>query len=246
MAFQEKTAQSVLCVICHQPIDLSKFGTGRFLLDKEFVACPNSHLVHRTCLQQWIPQSKKCPVCYDDYDLKVIELFEEYLRQMELDKQRHLDVQQEKADREREREESDKEFDAETHEILNKAEALLNNEKYGEAVNLLWDLHDQKKYPMKDTRNLYIILQIAVVYYNSGQYPLGLRQLNKIIKVDYEYPLVFYYMGMCYSGLEMSDKVKWAMDRAVLHTARLVEKDERYQPFLDEINSILDSLKKNQ
>ena len=59
-----------------------------------------------------------------------------------------------------------------------------------------------------------------------------MRQLNRIIKINYEYPLAFYFLGLCYKEMDMNDKVKCAMERALLHTERLAKKDARYETSL--------------
>ncbi len=218
------------------PIELMNFGMGENILEQNYVGCPNAHLVHRDCLKKWIIHSQNCPVCHEKYDIKIIQIFEEYLAQKEADKHR-LEKQKERALDEslNQPEKIDPEFE----EKFNRAEGLAKQQNFQAAMNIYWDILEQKKYSQADPKTLRVILHLGLAYYKMGKYAQCIRQLMKIIKIDYDYPLVFYFLGLTYEQLEMNDKIKWAMERALKNAEKLATTNEVYSKYVVDIKKRL-------
>ncbi len=230
---QKKQSQ---CVICHQPIDLSKFGESEIILENKYVGCPNGHLVHTECLKDWMTQSDKCPVCHEKYDIHVINVFTDYLKQVEEDRKR----KEKEAKLKEEREKATKDnFDPENEKKFNKALVLIDKGKYKSAINILWDILDEQKYTNKDPRYLKLLFHLGRGYYKMEKPTLAIRQLMKLVKLDFHYPLGFYYLGLSYEKVSLLDKAKWAYNRS-LNTLETISKEQgHYVSFIENIQSRL-------
>ena len=228
---------SVLCVICHQPISLSNFGMGRTVLEQDYVGCPNGHLTHKTCLQQWIVHSKSCPVCHEPYDMRIIDIFNSYLQQIEEDK-KQAEVQKRVLEEQQAQIISmGNQMEPEFVEKFKRAEKLVEEQNFSAAINLYWDILDQAGWTDKDTRRLQIILHLSIVYIKMGKQALAIRQLMKIVKHDYNYPLAFYFLGVSYIDIGLPDKAKWAFERALPNTQKLAEDDSYYDAFITDMQT---------
>ncbi len=230
----------VSCVICHLPIDLTHFG--REQVTKNFVGCSNSHLVHYECLKKWIPHSSKCPVCAESYDTKVINVFSEHLEQLEKDckeaEQRDREFQAKKEEMMQASQEEDPEY----LEKFERVEKLISQMKYMEALNLVWDMIDIYKFKLKDPRYPKVLFFLSYTYYKLKKHGQAIQQLMKLIKIDFNYPLAFYYLGLNYEEMGLLDKVKWAYDRSLLQIEKLSETHDYYRPFLEDIQLRLKNL----
>ncbi|WP_457919294.1 hypothetical protein [Candidatus Lokiarchaeum ossiferum] len=229
-------SSSTSCMICHMPIELTNFGMGENILEQNYVGCPNAHLVHRECLKRWIIHSQNCPVCHEKYDIKIIQIFEEYVAQKEADKERS---KQQKQDSQRKTLDQPEQIDPEFEEKFNRAENLAKQQNFEAAMNIYWDILEQNKYPKDDGKTLRVVLHLGLAYYKMGKYAQCIRQLMKIIKIDYNYPLVFYFLGLTYEQLEMADKTKWAMERAKINAEKLSSKNDKYTKYLADIKKRL-------
>ena len=230
----------VSCVICHGPIDLSNFG--REQVTKNFVGCPNGHLCHYDCLKKWIINSSNCPVCAEPYDTKVINIFNEYLEQLEKDcKGAEIREGELQAKKDKLKQASQKEV-PEYLEKFERIEKLISQSKYMEALNLLWDIIDIYKFKLKDPHYPKVLFFLSYIYYKLKKYGQAIQQLMKLIKIDFNYPLAFYYLGLNYEEMGLLDKVKWAYDRSLLQIEKLSESHDYYKPFLKDLQIRLKNL----
>jgi tetratricopeptide (TPR) repeat protein len=238
MATVTPSQTNMLCVICHQPINLTHFGMGRVILEQNYVGCPNGHLLHRECLKHWIVKNRDCPVCHEPYDVRVISVYNDYLNQLDADRKvaeerkRQLESQAAVA---QDQPAADPDYEAK----MQQAEQYALKEDFTAAMNIYWDILDQKKYPEKDARHLRLLLHLALVYYRMGKFAMSVKQLMNLVKIDFEYPLAFYYLGMSYEEVDLPDKAKWAYERALINAQKLVEKDKQFEPYVVDIGQRL-------
>ena len=225
-----------LCIICHSPVAVPVTATSNLTLGLEYVSCPNLHYLHNDCVKKWLEHSDKCPVCHDQYDNGVLEEFTSYIesqkKQKEDAKRRQEQLQEEEI------REATKES-AEYVEEFQKALTFFEQNNYKATLDKLWALYDANYYPKKDPRTLKIQFYISLTFYSLGKYAQSVQQLMNIAKIDFEYPLVFYYLGLSYYELEIADKTKWAFDRALHNTTKLAEKDPSYQAYIPKIEEFL-------
>ena len=64
----------------------------------------------------------------------------------------------------------------------------------------------------------------------------------KLVKIDFNYPLAFYYLGLNYEEMGLLDKVKWAYDRSLLQIEKLSETQDFYKPFLEDLQQRIKNL----
>jgi tetratricopeptide (TPR) repeat protein len=232
---------NILCVVCHQPIMINNFGTGKIILEQNYVGCPNGHLVHRDCLKQWIIHSKSCPVCHTEYNMRIINVFNDYVKQVKEDK-----LRAEKLKEQRLIEESktvDELDEPEFKETFMRAEKLVQEGNFSGATNIYWDVIDQKKYGQKDPRFKKILLFLSIAYLKMGKAAMAVRQLMKLVKIDYSYPLSFYYLGVSYSEVGLPDKEKWALERSLNNITKVMsDNPSYYEGFYADIQSRLKKL----
>ncbi len=218
--------KSPQCVICYSPISQNE--------NEELIECLNDHPAHRSCLQKWIVHSDLCPVCSMPYSPEVLASFQTF-------KEEHAD--QKIADAEREKQEQLKQ---EQEELLkkinpdftrkyNEADKLMKSKQYEPALEIFWDIIDQKYFPPKDQRILRTSLNIGLIYYRQGKHPQCIKQLMKIVKIDFSFPLAFYFLGLSYDQLGLTDKMIWALDRALTNTEQLSQENPKYQKFVTDI-----------
>lgn len=233
-------AKVMPCCICHGPIDLSHFG--REHVTKNFVGCPNGHLVHYECLKKWISHSTKCPLCFEEYDTHVISVFNEYLEQLEKDRIEAEKREQELQAKKEKMKQASQEEDPEYLEKFERMEKLISIEKYTEALNLLWDMIDIYKFANRDPRYPKILFFLAYTFYKLKKHGQAIQQLMKLVKINFNYPLAFYYLGLNYEEMGLLDKVKWAYDRSLLQIEKLSETQDYYKPFLEDLQQRLKNL----
>lgn len=230
----------VLCVICHSPIDLTNFGRGDII--KNYVGCPNGHLIHYECLKKWINTSQNCPVCHEKYEMLVINIFREYLDQIERD--RNAAEERKRIFKEKETLEASKTYsiDPEFEKKISHVTSLFTQGSYSEALNLLWDMHDSVKYSQNDPCYLLLLFNISMVYYSLKKPAQSIQQLMKLIRIDFKYPLAFYYLGLNYQEIGLKTKAKWAFDRALLQISQLTKTQEDYKSYVADIKERLASI----
>ncbi len=223
------------CVICYTPITQNPSGG-----EEELIECLNDHPVHRNCLSKWIVHSDLCPVCSMPYSPNILASFQSFKEQhadqqtanIELKKQEQL---------KREQEELLKKINPEFTRKYNEADKLMKSKQYETALEIFWDIIDQKYFPPQDQRILRTSLNIGLIYHRQGKHPQCIKQLMKIVKIDFNFPLAFYFLGLSYDQMGMMDKMKWALDRALKNTEQLSQDNPKYQKFVADIQSRLKS-----
>ncbi|MHA1745178.1 MAG: hypothetical protein ACTSWW_04205 [Promethearchaeota archaeon] len=241
----EPTEETVshLCIICHSPVAVPVSSTSNLTLGLEYVSCPNLHYLHYDCVKKWLERSDKCPVCHEQYDKGVLAEFESYVESQKKEKEeakRRQNAQQ-KAQQEAKKREAQEES-SEYVEIFQKALTYFEEDKFEATLDTLWALYDAEYYPKSDRRMLKVLFYISLTYYSIGKYAQSVQQLMNIAKIDFEYPLVFYYLGLCYLELEITDKTKWAFVRALNNTKKLAETDPKYLPYVPKIEAALNTI----
>ena len=186
------------CIICHLNINEHT---------DSFKSCINLHLVHKKCLAEWLMHSHSCPLCSEPYSQEIIDQFKDYKHQKEQEKQAVLEKKLE--------EESQKKMQAVASKILflkviESIEQLIEAEKYNEAIEKLLNLYNENS---NDEKNLKLLFLLGKVNYLKRRYDMTINFLFKLVKIKYDYPDGFLYLGKAYEKLGLNDKAQWAFDR---------------------------------
>jgi len=72
-----------------------------------------------------------------------------------------------------------------------------------------------------------------------AKYGLAIRQFMTLVKIDYNYPLAFYFLGLCYEKIEIYDKAHWAFVRAQRNLESLCQTNIQYKKYLEEVQKKL-------
>lgn len=221
---------TVSCVICHMQVGLLSFEINS-VIQREYVGCPNGHIVHRECLKKWLIHNKSCPLCQIEYNVQIISIFNEYLDQMKKDQQDAA----ERAKRLKEQEELKKKegptLDPEQQDKFQRAEKLAKEKNFSAALNIFWDLAETLEKTPKHPGYLKVLLNIGMINYATGNYAVAVNQLMKLVRIDFKYPLGFYYLGLCYEKIGMPDKAKWAYERALPTLQEKAKEDPNFDRF---------------
>jgi tetratricopeptide (TPR) repeat protein len=186
------------CIICHLNINEN--------IDS-FKACENLHLVHKHCLAEWLTHSHNCPLCSEPYSQELIAEFKDYMDKKEQEKQEAIDKELQK--------ESMKKMQDVTTKILflkniERIEKLVEEEKYNEAIDILLDMYEENSI---EEQNLNVLFLLGKANYLKGRYDLSINFLFKLVKIRYDYPDGFLYLGKSYEQLGLKEKAQWAFDR---------------------------------
>lgn len=186
------------CIICHLNINEHT---------DSFRSCRNSHLVHKSCLAEWLLHSQNCPLCNEPYSQEIIDQFKDYTDKKEKEKQAALDKKLQ--------EESQKKMQAVADKIvflkfIESIEQMIEDEKFNEAIEKLLDLYNENS---TDEKDLKILFLLGKANYLKGRYDMTINFLFKLVKIKYDYPDGFLYLGKAYEKLGLKDKALWAFDR---------------------------------
>ncbi|MHA1885371.1 MAG: hypothetical protein ACXAAI_10050 [Promethearchaeota archaeon] len=186
------------CIVCHLEINIS--GDSYF-------ECDNGHPIHSKCLTQWIMHSQNCPLCSDPYPRNVLAMFEEYMEYKEREKQEALEDKQ--------KEEAAEKMKQVANNIvflkyIDSIEKLINDENYTVALDLLMESYNENA---TDDKDLKILFLLGKLNYLRGRYDLAINFLFKLVKVKFDYPDGFFFLGRAYEALGMKDKADWAYKR---------------------------------
>lgn len=186
------------CIVCHLNIDDES---------DSHLACDNDHPVHKYCLAEWLMHSDRCPLCSDPYPQNLIDQFKDYKDQKEKEKQKAIDKERE--------EEAHKKMEGAVKKAIflkfvESIEDLIKEEKYDEAIdNLLGEYQEN----VVDDKNLNLLFLLGKANFLKGRYDLTINFLFKLVKIRFDYPDGFLYLGKAYEKLNLHDKAKWAFDR---------------------------------
>lgn len=218
-----------LCVICHSPIENNESEPR-----DELIECPNEHPAHRNCLKMWIVHSDLCPVCHEPYHAEILQSFADFKQENAVKKQEE-EARKQEEQMHREQEELLKQINPEFTQKYNKADGLMKSKKFPEALTLFWEIIDANYFPPQDQRILRTFLNIGLIYYKQGKHAQAIKQLMKIVKIDFNFPLAFYFLGLSYDQLGMVEKMTWALERALKNTQKLSEENPKYAKFVTDI-----------
>ena len=186
------------CIVCHLNIDDDSNSR---------INCNNDHPVHSYCLAEWLLHSDRCPLCSDPYPQNVIDQFKDYKDQKEKEKQDAIDKELE--------EEAKKKMEGAVKKaialkFIESVEVLLEEKKYAEAIDILFDEYKENA---RDEKSLNVMFLIGKANFLKGRYDLTITFLMKLVKIKFDYPDGFLYLGKAYEKLNLHDKAKWAFDR---------------------------------
>ena len=186
------------CIVCHLNIDENTDSLFK---------CNNDHPVHKYCLAEWLMHSPNCPLCSDPYPQSVIDQFKDYMEKKEQEKQTALDKELQK--------ESQKKMQEVANKIvflkfIDTIEQQIEEEKYNEAIEKLLDEYNESSV---DDRNSNILFLLGKANFLKGRYDLTISFLFKLVKIRFDYPDGFLYLGKAYEKLGLKDKAQWAFDR---------------------------------
>ena len=186
------------CIVCHLTIDENA--------DSLF-QCNNEHPLHKYCLAEWLMHSQNCPLCSDPYPQSVVDQFKDYKEQKEKEKQEALDEELQKK--------SMKKMEGAIQKVIflkfiESIEVLSDEEKYVEAIDMLLGVYKENAI---DDNNLTILFLLGKINFLKGRYDLTINFLFKLVKIRFDYPDGFLYLGKAYEKLNLHDKAKWAFDR---------------------------------
>ncbi|MFX1501845.1 MAG: hypothetical protein ACFFDH_12850 [Promethearchaeota archaeon] len=186
------------CIVCHLDIDENS--------DSHF-KCNNDHPVHKYCLAEWLIHSHSCPLCSEPYSQNLINQFKDYMDKKEQEKQVALDKELEL--------ETIKKMQQATKEIIFQKfieinEKKIEQEQYDEVIEKLLNRYDDNSV---DENNLKVLFLLGKANYLKGRYDLAINFLFKLVKIRFDYPEGFLFLGKAYEKLGLTDKAKWAYDR---------------------------------
>ena len=186
------------CIICHLNIDENT---------DSFKGCKNLHLVHKTCLAEWLMHSQNCPLCSEPYPQSLIDQFKDYKEKKEKEKQDALDKELHKESMKKVEEIASKIVFLKFIETI---ETLIEEEKYNEAIDKLLDSYSET---VIDDNNLNALFLLGKANFLKGRYDLAINFLFKLVKIRFDYPDGFLLLGKAYEKIGLKDKAQWAYDR---------------------------------
>ena len=186
------------CIVCHLNIDE--------ITDSHY-ECDNGHPVHKYCLAEWLMHSQNCPLCSDPYPQSIISQFKDYMEKKEQEKQAALDKEAQIESQKKMQEVADKIVFL---KYLEEIEQKIEEEKYNEAIETLLDEYNESSV---DDKNLDVLFLLGKANFLKGRYDLTISFLFKLVKIRFNYPDGFLYLGKAYEKLGLKDKAQWAFDR---------------------------------
>jgi tetratricopeptide (TPR) repeat protein len=134
-------------------------------------------------------------------------MFEEYMEYKEREKQEALEDKQ--------KEEAAEKMKQVANNIvflkyIDSIEKLINDENYTVALDLLMESYNENA---TDDKDLKILFLLGKLNYLRGRYDLAINFLFKLVKVKFDYPDGFFFLGRAYEALGMKDKADWAYKR---------------------------------
>jgi tetratricopeptide (TPR) repeat protein len=186
------------CIICHLNINENT---------DSFKSCENLHLVHKTCLAEWLLHSHNCPLCSEPYPQSLIDQFKDYKEEKEREKQDALDKELKLESMKKVQEVANKVVFLKFIETIEK---LIEEENYNEAIDKLLDSYSETAI---DDNNMKILFLLGKANFLKGRYDLAINFLFKLVKIRFDYPEGFLLLGNAYEKIGLKDKAQWAYDR---------------------------------
>ena len=89
-------------------------------------------------------------------------------------------------------------------------EYLIDEKKYNDAIDLLMESYTDRS---SDEENLKILFLLGMANYLRGRYDLAINFLFKLVKLKFNYPDGFLFLGKSYEALGMKERADWAYQR---------------------------------
>lgn len=187
------------CIICHTKIDKS--------IEKAY-ECPSGHPAHETCLSEWILHSDNCPLCNKKYDNYIILRCNAYLAKKKEQKEGTLE------------ERTKKQKMAKIEKIASKIvfskligiiDNLIEKQEFDSALEKLTALEGAE---LSKNNDHFLLFLKGKTFFLKGRYDMAIGYLFKLVKDEYDFPEAFLYLGKAYEKLGLTEKAKWAFERA--------------------------------
>jgi tetratricopeptide (TPR) repeat protein len=170
-------------------------------------SCPNGHPAHHDCLQEWLVQSQKCPLCNEAYPMEVLIQFQGYIQQREEERLSELHNSIKLEEQQKIEKLAEQMVFKKFEESIN---VLIDQGEYDYAISRI-EFHDNGIQSSERSRKLLFLR--GKINYLRGRFDLAINQLFKLVKDKYDYPDGFFYLGKAYEALGLVDKAKWAYER---------------------------------
>jgi len=187
------------CIICHTEIDKST---------EKAYDCPSGHPTHETCLSQWILHSESCPLCSKKYDSYIILRCNAYLAKKTEEKEGTLEEQLIKKKKAKIEIIASKIVFSKYIGII---DDLIEKHEFDSALEKLTTLEGAELSKNKDH---FLMFLKGKTFFLKGRYDMAIGHLFKLVKDEYDFPEAFLYLGKSYEQLGLTEKAKWAFDRA--------------------------------
>ncbi|MFW9873660.1 MAG: RING finger domain-containing protein [Candidatus Thorarchaeota archaeon] len=186
------------CIVCHLEVDE---------ISQSYFECENGHPIHYHCLADWLLHSKSCPLCNELYSQFILSKFKRYIEEKEKEKREALEEDL--------RKEAMKKMEKVTNNIIflkfiEAIESLIEDKNYSDAIDLLIESYNETAF---NDQNLKILFLLGKANYLRGRYDLAINFLFKLVKLKFDYPDGFLFLGKSYEALGMKDKAEWAYQR---------------------------------
>jgi hypothetical protein len=241
--FHQDVDSQTSCYICHMKIFIQKSSEIDGLNSPfNYAVCSNGHSVHsEPCLQNWLFHSNQCPVCHMQYSDSILSKYHPIIEAIKKQEEQKRFQQQAMEQQAKEIQQmKSMEAEKEIKDKIDRANKLIEGNKIGAALNLLFDIIDNF-----DANNLDAKFLIGKAQYLSEKYDLAVSNFMKLVKLKFDYPFGFYYLGKSFEKIG-SDKAKWAFERSRENFKKLIQDTNTepsmktmYQQFLDESDSYL-------
>ncbi|MFO8020752.1 MAG: hypothetical protein R6U96_19165 [Promethearchaeia archaeon] len=173
----------------------------------EMERCKNGHPIHADCIKEWITHSLRCPLCNAKYSQSLIDKYQGYLTKKEKEQKKELEKQK----RKEEAEKIDKVAEKLVFlKLVKEIESLIKEKKYTKALELV---NNYPKEGIPDFKERTLLFLKGQINYFQERYDLAINSLFKLVKMKFDYPDAFLYLGKAYEALGLDDKAKWAYDR---------------------------------
>ena len=171
--------------------------------------CPNGHSVHDDCLKEWLTHSKNCPLCSTRYSDELLGSYQGFLEGREQAAEKEAKEQLRQETREKLEKIAEKMVFLKFVEFI---EGLIDKEQYDLALERLTPYHDKNLTNNFKAQNALFLK--GKINYLRGRYDLAINSLFRLVKTQFEFPDAFLFLGKAYEELGLTEKAKWAFERA--------------------------------
>lgn len=187
------------CIICHTEINKS---------EEKAYECPSGHPTHETCLSEWILHSENCPLCTKKYDNYIISRCKAYLAKKTEQKEGTLEEKFKKQKIAKIEKIASKIVFSKYIEII---DDLIEKQEFDSALEKLTAIEGAE---LSKNNNQFILFLRGKTFFLKGRYDMAIGHLFKLVKENYDFTEAFLYLGKAYEKLGLTEKAKWAFERA--------------------------------